>query len=343
MSPESQSSSRSLYEHSTQHQHWNLSHEELQEKRAQLNGGSVQTIRSTFEADDPGSSANIQFLTPEDELILVKLYMTKIGQLCAHFRMPEVVEATACTYLRRFYLRNTVMDWHPKNVMLTTIFLATKTTNNPIPLETYVSHIPKTTPSDVLDLEFLVAQSLGFEFVVWHAHRALWGIYLDAQTLQNIPFKTLHEAYIAAVGGVRISRLTDVELIYSPSQIALACLHAVAPEIAEQWATAKGEQDVISVLPGINAIIQDEGVVPDLETVREIDKRLKICKNPEKVVGSKAYLKKQAEEEVKGREKRERKAAEIRAAEAVRDPFSDDLAVGATPTLMERSLDDDDD
>jgi len=64
---------------------------------------------------------------------------------------------------------------------LTALFLATKTTNNPISLETYTTHIPKTAPSDVLDLEFLIAQSLNFEFTVWHAHRALWGIWLDLQ------------------------------------------------------------------------------------------------------------------------------------------------------------------
>jgi len=33
------------------------------------------------------------------------------------FRFPEEVEATAISYLKRFYLKNTVMDWHPKNVM----------------------------------------------------------------------------------------------------------------------------------------------------------------------------------------------------------------------------------
>ena len=64
---------------------------------------------------------------------------------------------------------------------LTALFLATKTTNNPISLETYTAHIPKTEPGDVLELEFLVAQSLNFEFTVWHAHRALWGMYLDLQ------------------------------------------------------------------------------------------------------------------------------------------------------------------
>ena len=132
----------------------------------------------------------------------MKLYIGRIGQICGHFRFPEEVEATAVTYLKRFYLKNTVMDWHPKNVMyvliyqgqivsirllmgggnrLTAVFLATKTTNHPISLEAYASRIPRTAPNDVLELEFLVAQSLGFDFAVWHAHRALWGIYLDIQ------------------------------------------------------------------------------------------------------------------------------------------------------------------
>lgn len=66
---------------------------------------------------------------------------------------------------------------------LTALFLATKTTNNPISLESYTSRIPKTAPADVLDLEFLVAQSLGFDFSVWHAHRALWGLWLDLQVI----------------------------------------------------------------------------------------------------------------------------------------------------------------
>jgi cyclin H len=59
----------------------------------------------------------VLFLTADEEQLLVKLYITKIPQLCGHFRFPEEVEATAVSYLKRFYLKNTVMDWHPKNVM----------------------------------------------------------------------------------------------------------------------------------------------------------------------------------------------------------------------------------
>ena len=59
----------------------------------------------------------MSFLSAEEELLLVKLYIGKVGQICGLFRFPEEVEATAVSYLKRFYLNNTVMDWHPKNVM----------------------------------------------------------------------------------------------------------------------------------------------------------------------------------------------------------------------------------
>lgn len=45
---------------------------------------------------------------------------------------------------------------------------------------------------------------------------------------------------------------------------------------------------MISILPRIAEMIVNEGKTPDVERVREIDKRLRICKNPEKVEGTKA-------------------------------------------------------
>jgi len=270
-----------------------------------------------------------------------------------HFRFPEEVEATAISYLKRFYLKNTVMDWHPKNVMLTALFLATKTTNHPIVLETYTSNIPKTAPSDVLDLEFLVAQSLGFEFSVWHAHRALWGIWLDVQSLtdsqrdQTGEGGLTQDVYEIALTHVRASRLTDVELIYTPSQIALACLSLASPSAMSAWTGVKStiqpnkpSIDVSmlgDVIDTIQATITHEGQPPSVEHVREVDRRLKLCKNPEKVVGSKAYLKRKEQEEKKAEEKRTKKAEDTRKAMEAQDPFGNPMESDV------QAMDDDDD
>lgn len=127
---------KSLYEGSTQYKHWRFSPKSLAAQRAAQNQEAVAKIRDAFELDavspllicaftrqslmeycQPGSSSSIEFLSADEERILVKLYVSKVGQLCAHFRFPEEVEASSVSYLKRFYIRNTVMDYHPKNVM----------------------------------------------------------------------------------------------------------------------------------------------------------------------------------------------------------------------------------
>ncbi|KAF8844057.1 cyclin-like protein, partial [Paxillus ammoniavirescens] len=354
-----------LYEASTQFKSWRFSPEQLVVVRESLNSAAVTAIRNTFETNEPGSSAHVSFLNAEDEHLLVKLYITKIPQLCGHFRFPEEVEATAITYLKRFYLRNTVMDWHPKNVMcvnvdfllvsltktrLTALFLATKTTNNPISLDSYTSNIPRTSPSDVLDLEFLVAQSLSFEFAVWHAHRALWGLWLDLQYLPEITEDLRpRDVYEMALKHVRNSRFTDAELIYAPSQISLAALSLASPLLAQKWldskssgATESALETLESTIGTVKYLITQTGQPPDVEAVREVDRRLKLCKNPDKVVGSKAYLARKVEEDRKAEAKRNKKAEDVRRAIEGDDPFGSALNEAERAQRM-GELDEDDD
>jgi len=229
--------------------------------------------------------------------------------------------------------------------MLTALFLATKTTNNPISLEAYTNHIPKTAPNDVLDLEFLVAQSLGFEFAVWHAHRALWGIWLDVQSLPNTTQKLPTELYDTALNQIRASRLTDAELIYTPSQIAIAAFSLVLPELAMQWVAAKFPSEVTKLKKSTGEIAQMitvHGQPPNIESVREVDRRLKLCKNPEKVVGSKAYLARKLDEKRVSEEKRNKKAAESQKGMEDEDPFGNELS-NKRRGLVDYDDDDDDD
>ncbi|KAF9056310.1 cyclin-like protein [Panaeolus papilionaceus] len=337
---------KSLYEASTQYTNWRFSQEDLARIRTSLNVAAISAIQSTLEKAEPGSSQGVSFLDAAEENLLVKQYIVKISEVCGAFQYPEEVEATAITYLKRFYLKNTVMDWHPMRVMLTTIFLATKTTNNPVVLEEYASRIPKTTPNDILELEFLIAQSLGFEFSVWHAHRALWGIWLDIQSLPDTAQSYPQSIYATAMDHVRASRLTDAELLYTPSQIALSALSLVLPEAASQWISRRAPEQANSLaglIENIKQLINTHGRPPAMDYVRELDRRLKLCKNPEKVVGSKAYLLRKEREEKLAESKRLQKAAESQRAMSG-DPFGTEIGQNKrTGGLVDYDDDDDDD
>jgi len=142
------------------------------------------------------------------------------------------------------------------------------------------------------------------------------------KSVTQLPHSELDQAYNQAMSHVRASRLTDAELIYSPAQIAAACLSLASPQIANTWMKAKGTDG--SFIPSLCAIIQEGSNLPGVEMIREVDRRLKLCKNPEKVVGSSAYLAKKAEEERLAAEKRTKKADEIRTASGD-DPFGSEL------------------
>lgn len=149
----------------------------------------------------------------------------------------------------------------------------------------------------------------------------------------------LQDAYRNAAKHVRASRLTDAELIYAPSQIALASFSMVNPGLTEAWALSKGSSAVLSVIDGIKSMITADGQAPDVERVREVDRRLRICKNPEKIVGSKAYLAKKAADEAREEKKRSKKAEESRRNMEADNPFGDEIGSGEG---VDPNLDDDD-
>jgi len=297
--------------------------------------------------DGPAEPSQIEYLTVQDELELVTFYLSKISQLCraSIFNFPETVEATAMSYLKRFYLRNTCMDYHPKNIMLTCLFLATKTENTSISIDSFASRIPKTTNEDVLALEFLVAQSLKFQFKVHHAHLAARGIYLD---LQNCPeagpvgIDRLGQAWPEVCALLRAARLTDLEFLWTPSQIACAAWWTADRAVTEPWLKAKADrvantsssgptadQDHVLASLGVDPLlqhiqdlsqilIQAQHKPIDKDRVTAVDRRLRFCRNPEKDPNSALFKIKQAQLDTANLAKHHQKFP----AASNQDPFS---------------------
>lgn len=75
------------------------------------------------------------------------------------------------------------MTYHPKEMMPSAIFLATKTENHYTSLKTFVSKLPKTTAEDVVAPEFLLTQGLRFTFDVRHPQRGLEGGFMELLAL----------------------------------------------------------------------------------------------------------------------------------------------------------------
>ncbi|KAL8291802.1 hypothetical protein RQP46_002060 [Phenoliferia psychrophenolica] len=293
-----------------------LEEERVEEEKVHLSEASTSA---------PPPPSEIEYLTVSDELSLVTYYIQQVAALCTAFKFPVMVQATAMTYLKRFYLRNTCMDYHPKNVMLTCVFLATKTENHPISIDAFSAKI-KSKPDDILSLEFLVSQSLRFEYKIHHAHLAAYGLSLDLQTTETSSADLVAETDLKAQSFIRHSRLTDAEFIYTPSQIALSAYRLANPPLVDFWIGTKesrkgkevateNEEDLardelVECLDQITEMIQNAIANPVAkEKVKEVDQRLKWANNPEKDPNSALYKKRKAEEEAVREEKAQAKAA----------------------------------
>lgn len=95
-------------------------------------------------------------------------------------------QATAVQYLKRFYLTNSPMTYHPKEIMPTAVYLAMKTEDSFHYVKSFAEKLPDhTTEEDILAPEFLLTQGLRFTFDVRHPFHGLEGGFMELMALTN--------------------------------------------------------------------------------------------------------------------------------------------------------------
>ncbi|KAL4874752.1 cyclin-like protein [Aspergillus karnatakaensis] len=224
----------------------------------------------------PKEEADIECLTPEEEQDLVRYYCEQIVQLGESYKppMPTIVRATAIQYLRRFYLTNSPMTYHPKTIMPCALFIATKTDNYYMSLRQFAEGVPgDTSAEDIITPEFLVMQSLRFTFDVRHPFRGLEGGIMELTAISqglgqptphfpqqtpddlrrtmssippspNTPSSSLSDRLARAHHNTReilksAAQMTDAYFLYTPSQIWLAALLLSDKPLAEFYLETK--------------------------------------------------------------------------------------------------------
>ncbi|EIE78549.1 hypothetical protein G6F46_012379 [Rhizopus delemar] len=281
-----------IYEESTQYQHWRFSPEQLWDIRNKRTTEAIERVKKTrgkeLEADSTEVIKDEDYLSAKEELALCRFYEKQLQGMCKHLKFSDMVMATAVIYMKRFFLYNTVMDYHPKDIFLTCLFLATKSESERISIEDFGKKLRLPSTVSVLNLEFTVSQGLKFQYYVHHPFRPAYGFFLDMQ--QAIDVKILKVIYKQAVNQtIPDILLQDLPLIYQPSQLALAAfVHASRENGCEELVTGYihkkfGEKDAGHLLNMIERILEfltsDKAVTH--EEAKKIDYRLRIVMNPE--------------------------------------------------------------
>ncbi|KEF60457.1 uncharacterized protein A1O9_02018 [Exophiala aquamarina CBS 119918] len=330
------------YRSSSQYRYWSYTKECLARIRQNTNDLASERVRVAFRrvqaskssSHSNGDSANgsspetggtkaasdteVHTLTADEELKIVEWGCQKIMDMGEAMipRVPSAVVATAIQYLRRFYLTNSPMTYHPKQIMMCALYLATKADHFYISLPRFIAELNNVSEDNVKAPEFLLLQGLRFTLDVRHPMKGLAGGHVE---MSDMGEEGLLNGVESGKGSAKrigaaadyakrllatAAQLTDAYFLYTPSQIWLAAVMVADRALAESYVEAKikglqslgaasdaeadqMKQKLIPTISSCAALLESyrspEDDAAQRKEMKRIGKKLTICQNPEKM------------------------------------------------------------
>ncbi|XP_046678790.1 cyclin-H [Homalodisca vitripennis] len=291
-----------MFSNSTQRKYWTFSDEnELQRLRDEAN-------QKYTKAHKMKEGEEWLFLSSAEERVLLLHYQLQLRDFCRKFQpaMPRAVAGTAFHYFKRFYLNNSVMDYHPKEILVTCVFLACKVEEFNVSIHQFVSNIKgdREKASDIIiNNEMLLMRHLNYQLTAHNPFRAVEGSLIDIKTRsQLVNPERLRPGVEDALDKLQ---LTDCCLLFAPSQIALAAiLHSVSKlqENLDSFVTEvllgpehkEYIHHIIEIIRKIRSMIRSYDP-PSRDIIKGLEKRLERCRNQENNPDSQIYKEKMRE------------------------------------------------
>lgn len=339
------------YDDSSQHRRWTFTPAQLKARRADKHADVVAACRRNrreevrlradsasnggadgenggdgARAGDVGEGEDLQYPTIEQELILIDHYARAVfDKLGRPFNLPSHLRATAAAYLRRFYLSRSVLQFDIAQMAVAVLWLSTKTCEWHVGLDAFAAKLG-VEKEYVLQYEFDLASTLGFDFVVWPPYRPLYGFHLDisasraAQQVGNSGGDgseggreqqrkdALGAVHDRAKTLVNRAVVTDMPFVHSPSLIALAALAKADRALVAAYCAEKG-LDLMSKLDEItfDDIDRDTDAEEDAAQVAQIEAIVKAARDPAGNPESLLYSHRQRARDDEESERRRRK------------------------------------
>jgi len=200
------------YWESSQALKWNLSQEELEENRKE----------------------DLKYIS-EREYWHLNYYCCNIAfKIGRNMQLRQRIIATALTYFKRFYARNSFRGSEPLLVLTTCIYVATKIEEYPLHIKNVVDEAKnvvgdprlfKFDCSNVAEFEFYLMEEMDFYLIVHHSYRTLVKLMSDLK----LPISCIQQAWWVTNDVYR----TDIPLLYPPYTIAITVIFLVSVLISD--------------------------------------------------------------------------------------------------------------
>ncbi|KAM9360304.1 cyclin-H isoform 1-T1 [Symphorus nematophorus] len=219
-----------MFHNSSHKKYWVFrSEDEVEQRRYKANQKFRNKILES--GKQPGLSESM-FLERHEEDVLFRHYEKRMLDFCNAFKpaMPKSVVGTAIMYFRRFYLNNSVMEYHPRIIMLTCAYLSCKVDEFNVSSTQFVGNLLQESPAgqervleQILEYELLLIQQLNFHLVVHNPYRPMEGLLIDLKT-RYPTLENPESLRKSADDFLTQATMTDAGLLFPPSQIALTAI-----------------------------------------------------------------------------------------------------------------------
>merc|ERR1711970_607655 len=281
---------------------WLLGDQELEKRRAACYEKSLGEIeRYKPESASTSAADNPVAVSLEEQKQLLSYYEKTLSKICSLFRMPRKILAISIVYLKRFYLKFTVLDHEPWRIMVTCVYLACKVENAYLAAEELAKGVQqdaRVVEKIVLGSEMTLLQGLDFDLVVHTPYASLRGFLYElenrcqfegwdpdrAETLSSALRKRANNSLDALLVATKKMEGEDKQMVES-------FFDHCRSKAGNTEKLAEFVKKVHKLGARGSASLADEGIL------KEIDRKVKLCRNPVYDPTSDQYKKQQAEKQ----------------------------------------------
>lgn len=182
-------------------------------------------MSTTVPQPDPSTVQDVDALSLDECRDLILYYAQSIPSICTIMSFPVTIQHSTLTLFHRFYLHTSVMQYHPKLIMLACFWICGKAEDHWIKLDQLADRT-KTAAADIAQYELTVLNQCKFHLRIYHPVRPLHGLCTILSQQYNHSINDT--AKQRALQLIDYSYYNDTIFLYAPAQIALAALYSAA-------------------------------------------------------------------------------------------------------------------
>ncbi|XP_048750256.1 cyclin-H-like [Ostrea edulis] len=292
-----------MFATSSQLKHWMFNDEtDIQSLRHDTNQKFVERHGARMSEEQ----RRAHFLTSSEERHLCRHFEYVLKEFCSRFHppMPKYVLGTALCYFKRFYINCSAMDYHPRDIMLTCVYLASKVEEFNVSITQFVGNLKgdrEKFANTILTFELLLMDKLNYHLLIHNPYRPMEGLFIDLKTRFRV-LENPEKLRKAAEEFLDKSLMTDVCLLFPPSQVALtAVLVSAAKEkanldryVAETLLKGMSSEEIKKLqlqIKKLRHMVKSQEQI-SREQMTHLQRKLDTCRNPENNPESEVYKRK---------------------------------------------------